>query len=124
WREEYGRKGGAEWTRRHLAAAAGAKGNPDVRWTLAAAYESVGNAEKAAAAAREALTLHPRDPEAYRQISSIFAVQGRIEDAAAALMEGRLITTDPSFNSDLVDLYRRAQSNGCALTEEPNGPAL
>ena len=71
---------------------------------LAAAYRRLGNAEEAATAASEALDLHPVNPEAYRQISSIFAAQGRIDDAAVALIEGGLITSDLSLRSDLLRL--------------------
>lgn len=74
--------------------------------------------------AGEALTFHPEDPEGYRQIASIFAAQGRIDDAAAALIEGGLITSDFSLKSDVLSLYRSAPGKSCAITEGPNGPAL
>ena len=123
-RAEYLRKGGAEWARRHSAVAVAAKGDPEARCMLAAAYWRLGKAEEAGAAASEALALHPLEPEGYRQISHIFAAQHRIADAAVALMEGVLITSDFSLRSDLLDLYRKAFSNSCALTAGPNGPAL
>jgi tetratricopeptide (TPR) repeat protein len=123
-RAEYDRKGGAEWARRHSTVAVGARGDPEARWMLAVTYLRLGQAEEASAAASDALALHPANPEAYRQISSIFAAQGRIEDAAVALMEGGLITSDLSFRSDLLDLYRSVHSNSCAITAGPNGPAL
>ena len=80
--------------------------------------------QEAAAAASEALALHPVNPEAYRQISHVFAAQDRIDDAAVALIEGVLITSDFSLRSDLLDLYRSALGNSCAITAGPNGPAL
>ena len=123
-RAEYDRKGGAEWARRHSTVAVGAKGDPNLRWTLAAAYRRLGKAEKAVAAAREALTFHPKDPAAYREIAAIFADQDRTEDAAAALMQGSLITSDPAFRADLIVLYRGAPGNSCALIAKPNGLAL
>jgi tetratricopeptide (TPR) repeat protein len=123
-RAEYDRKGGAEWARRHSAVAVGARGDPEARWMLAVTYLRLGQAEEASAAASDALALHPVNPEAYRQISSIFAAQDRIEDAAVALMEGALITSDLSFRSDLLDLYRSVHSNSCAIFAGPNGPAL
>jgi tetratricopeptide (TPR) repeat protein len=123
-RAEYDRKGGAEWARRHSAVAVAAKGDPEARWMLAAAYLRLGNAEEAGAAAREALALHPVAPEAYRQISYAFVAQDRIDDAAVALIEGLLITSDFSLRSDLLDLYRKAFSNSCAIAAGPNGPAL
>ena len=75
-RAEYDRKGGAEWARRHSAVAVAAKGDPEARWMLAAAYLRLGNAEEAAAAASEALALHPANPEAYRQICLRFRRPG------------------------------------------------
>jgi len=123
-RAEYDRREGAEWARRHSAIAVAAQGDPETRWMLAAAYLRLGNLGEASAAASEALALHPVNPEAYRQIASAFTAQGRIDDAAIALFEGLLITSDFSIRSDLLDLYRSALSNSCAITVGPNGPAL
>ena len=63
-------------------------------------------------------------PEAYRQIAYAFAAQNRIDDAAVALIEGELITSDSSLRSYLLDLYRSDFSSSCAITAGPNGPAL
>ena len=123
-RAEYDRKGGAEWARRHPAIAVGPKVDPEARWMLAAAYWRLGQAEEAAAAAGEALALHPTNPEAYRQISAAFVSRGRIDDAAIALIEGGLITSDPSLRSDLLDLYRSAWGDSCAIITGPKGPTL
>ena len=121
---EYDRKGGAEWARRHPTEAPAPHGDPEARWMLAAAYRILGNAERASAAASEALTFHPVNPEAYWQISYAFVAQHRIDDAAVALMEGVLITGDPTLKSDLLDLYRSDFANTCAFTMGPDGPAL
>ena len=123
-RAEYDRKGGAEWARRHSALAVGAKLDPEARWMLAAAYWRLGKADEAGAAAREALALHPKNGEAYRQISFAFAAQDRIDDAATALIEGELITSDRSLRTDLLDLYRSAMGDTCAITAGPNGQAI
>jgi len=123
-REQYERKGGAEWARRHPGMAGATRGDLDAPWMLAAAYWRLGQAPEATAAAKEALTFHSTEPEAYRQISSIFAGQGQIELAATALIEGGLITSDMNFKADLVDLFRRAPDQGCALILGPGGPAL
>jgi len=123
-RAEYDRKGGAEWARRYSTVAVAAKGDPEARWMLAAAYWRLGKAEEAGAAASEALALHPVNAEAYRQISYAFVAQDRIDDAAVALIEGALITSDFSLRSDLLDLYRKALSNSCAIAAGPNGPAV
>jgi tetratricopeptide (TPR) repeat protein len=120
---EYDRRGGAAWARRHSSVPA-AQGDPEALWLLAVADWRLGKAQQATAAAREALRFHPQDPEAYRQISTIFAGQDRIEDAATVLMEGALITSDLRFKSDLLDLYRHAPGNSCAITAGPDGPTL
>jgi tetratricopeptide (TPR) repeat protein len=123
-RAEYDRREGAEWARRHSAMAVAAQGDPETRWMLAAAYRRLGDLGEASAAASEALALHPVNPEAYREIAYAFATQDRINDAAVALLEGWLITSDFSLQSNLLDLYRSALSNSCAITVGPNGPAL
>jgi tetratricopeptide (TPR) repeat protein len=123
-RAEYDRKGGAEWARRHSERAVAAKGDPDPHWMLAAVYVRLGKAPEAGAAAGEALALHPANGEAYRQIAFAFAAQDRIDDAAVALMEGLLITGDLTLKSDLLELYRSAFANTCALTAGPDGPAV
>jgi tetratricopeptide (TPR) repeat protein len=123
-RAEYDRKEGAEWARRHSATAVAAQGDPETRWMLAAAYLRLGNLGEASVAASEALALHPVNPEAYREIAYAFATQDRINDAAVALLEGWLITSNFSLQSNLLDLYRSALSNSCAITVGPNGPAM
>jgi tetratricopeptide (TPR) repeat protein len=123
-RAEYDRKGGAEWARRHSALAVGAKLDPEARWMLAAAYWRLGKADEAGAVAREALALHPKNAEAYRQIAFAFATQDRIDDAATALIEGALITSNRSLRTDLLDLYRDDFSDTCAITAGPNGAAV
>jgi tetratricopeptide (TPR) repeat protein len=123
-REEYDRKGMAEWARRHSTVAAASKSDPEANWMLAGAYQRVGNAEQALSAAGRALALHPKDAVAYREISTIFATQGRIEEAATALMEGAQITSDVSLKSDLLNLYLNAPGKGCAIATGPDGPSL
>jgi tetratricopeptide (TPR) repeat protein len=123
-RAEYDRKGGAEWARRHSAVASAAKGDPESLWMLAAAYLRLGKVAEAGAAASEALALHPVSAEGYRQISFAFTAQGRIDDAAVALMEGLLIRGDPTLKSDLLVLYSNSFANTCAITEGPDGPAI
>jgi tetratricopeptide (TPR) repeat protein len=123
-RAEYDRTGGAEWARRHPGVAGAGKADPEARWLLAAAYWRLGKMEEAVAAASEALALHPASPEGYQQISYVFAAQDRMNDAAVALIEGGLITSDANLRSDLLDLYRSAYPNSCAITTGPNGPAL
>jgi len=123
-RAEYLRRGGAEWARRHPRAAAIAQSDPEAHWMLAAAYWRLEKMPEAAAAASDALALHPTDPEGYRQIAFAFASDNRFNEAAVALFEGLLITSDSSFRSTLLNLYRSAYSDSCAITAGPNGPEV
>src|SRR5207237_4732840 len=116
-RAEYDRQGGADWAHRHSAAPATAKGDPDAHWMLAVAYGRLGKVEQASTAATEALALHPLNPVAYRQIAYAFTAARRMDDAAVALFEGLLMTSDLSLRSDLLNLYRAsADSTSCAIT--------
>lgn len=118
------RRGGAEWARRHGVADSSSKGDPEVQWTLAAAYLRLGKTELAVDAARQALELHPVNPEAYRQIADALMAQHRTDDAAIALMQGVLITSDPQLVSNVLEFYHEVFPNSCALTNGPNGPQL
>jgi tetratricopeptide (TPR) repeat protein len=122
-RERYDQNGGAEWARRHSTAPASTKGDPDTYWMLSVAYQKLGKSEEAASAASEALRLHPVNPAAYRQIADVFAAVHRTDDAAMALFQGLLMTSDVRLQSDLVNLYR-ADPSSCALKSGPGGPSL
>ena len=92
---------------------------------LAVAYQKLGKTEEALTPAAKALTLHPSNPGAYRQLARIFTAAHRTNDAATALFEGLLMTSDVSLRSDLVRLYRTsADSSACALTNGPSGLSL
>jgi hypothetical protein len=92
---------------------------------LAVAYGRLGKVEQASAEAGEALAVHPVDPVAYRQIAYAFAAAHRTDDAALALFEGLLMTSDLSLRSDLLNLYRASvDSNSCAIITGPAGPAV
>jgi hypothetical protein len=92
---------------------------------LTVAYARLGKIEEASTAATEALALHPVDAVAYRQIAYAFAAAHRMDDAAVALFEGLLMTSDLSLRSDLLNLYRAsADSNSCAIVAGPSGPAV
>lgn len=123
-RAEYDRKGGAEWARRHSVAPASSKGDPDAHWLLVAAYQKLGKTAEAANAAGEAVLLHPLNAEAYQQIATAFAAVNRMDDAAFALFEGLLMTSNVSLRSDLVRLYQGSDSSSCAIIQGPAGPSL
>jgi tetratricopeptide (TPR) repeat protein len=122
-REAYDRNGGAEWARQHSTAAASTKGDPDAYWMLSEAYQKLGKSEQAATAATEALSLHPVNPGAYRQIADVFVAAHRTDDAAMALFQGLLMTSDVRLRSDLVNLYGTNPSS-CAVKPGPGGPSL
>src|SRR5262249_17335201 len=105
--------------------AASTKGDPDTYWMLSVAYQKLGKTEQAATAASEALVFHPVNPEAYRQMAYAFAAAHEMDEAAVALLQGLLMTSDVSLRSDLMNLYRTAEGlNSCALKFGPGGASL
>lgn len=97
----------------------------DVEELLSALYLRTGDTDKALQAAQAAQRLDPFKPAIYRQISDVLMSSGRADDAAVALVEGSLVTSDPLLRARLLDLYRGGlDSQGCALIPGPNGPAI
>jgi hypothetical protein len=97
----------------------------DAYTLISMAYLRSGDRSGAADAAVHARALHPASAQLYRQLSEIDAAEGKIDDAAVALVEGAFVTGDPSLRQDLVALYRRTAGPGsCALVAGPRGPAL
>jgi tetratricopeptide (TPR) repeat protein len=80
---------------------------------------------KALEAAATALALDPLNAQTYRQLSTAFLADGRADEAAAALIQGTIVTSDLSLRQDLLSLYRQGlDSKGCATRPGPNGPAF
>ena len=80
---------------------------------------------KALEAAATALELDPLNAQTYRQLSTAFLADGRAGEAAVALIEGTIVTSDLSLRQDLLSLYRQGlDSKGCATRPGPNGPAF
>jgi tetratricopeptide (TPR) repeat protein len=99
--------------------------NDDAYRLLSLAYLRLGQTQPALAQAAAARTREPMNPEVYRQLSSAFLASGQPDEAATALMEGVLLTSDQSLRLDLLDLYRKGlDSTGCAIMPGPNGPAI
>ena len=97
--------------------------DPEAAQMLSAAYLKLGKIAEAGQAAREALHLHPRNADAYRQIAYIFLEQNKPDDAAAALIEGSLIVPDPGLTKDLIELYRKGlDPQGCAMVHGQINP--
>jgi tetratricopeptide (TPR) repeat protein len=103
----------------------GVSPNDDVYRLLSAVYLQLGDGDKAFEAAIEARKYTPMNPAVYSQLSQVLAAGGQPEDAATALMEGMLLTSDMGLRQELMDFYRTATGeNACAITSGPNGPAI
>ena len=91
--------------------------------TLSGALLRVSDAKKAYDAAVHARDLNPASPDGYRGIANALRASGRDEEAITALMEGEMLTSDPSLDPEIVLIYRARGDPGCALTQGPRGPA-
>jgi tetratricopeptide (TPR) repeat protein len=97
----------------------------DLYQFLAAGYARTGDAAGALRATRKALALLPQTPDAYRQISYMFAQYKREDDAAVALIDGRIVTSDAALDNDLLDLYEsEAFARTCAIRREAGNRAI
>ncbi len=102
-----------------------ASGDPQPYLMLSVAYLRLSDADRAVDAAEQALRLHPRNPAAYQQIANVFLLKNRKEDAARALTEGMLLTSDPALTGAVLEIYKNAaDSNGCALVQRPGGAII
>jgi len=90
--------------------------------TLSGARLRVSDPKKAYDAAVRARDLNPTSSDGYRSVGNALRASGRNEEAITALMEGQMLTSDPSLSTDIVLLYRNRPDPGCAVTEGPNGP--
>ena len=69
--------------------------------------------------------MAPEEPEVYNQIADLFLKRRQGNDAAVALTEGMLITSDPGLRSNLILLYGSSKDPAnCTLIPGPNGPAI
>lgn len=103
----------------------GANANDDLYRLLAGAYFRLGNGDKAFDAAIQSRKREPMNPQVYSQLGHILFAVHQPADAAAALMEGMLVTSDMGLRREVMDLYRAGlDREGCAIIQGPNGPAL
>ncbi len=103
----------------------GASPNDDIYRLLATAYFNNGDGDKAFDAAIQSRKHDPLNPAVYSELGHILFAVGQPADAAAALMEGMLVTSDAGLRKQLVDLYGTAfNPGGCAITSGPYGPAI
>jgi hypothetical protein len=99
--------------------------NDDIYRLLSEGYLRLGNGDKAFNAAIEFRKRVPLSPAVYTQLARILKASGQSEDAATALMEGMLATSDMGLRQELIAFYRSGGSEaGCAIVAGPNGPAI
>jgi len=113
-----------EWARANGSAAAATDNNPDAHRLLSVLYLRTGDFQKALDAGIEARTINPLIPEIHRQVAYVLMSLRRPEDAAIALAEGILVTSDPILKQELVGLYQKVDPNSCAITQGTNGSEL
>jgi hypothetical protein len=107
------------------AVVAPAGSQADAYLLLSTAYLSAGETAKAQDAASHARGIDPLSPQLYRAMADTAASDGKMDDAAVALIEGSFVTSDKTLRQDLVELYRRAMDpRSCVLIAGPNGPAI
>jgi protein O-mannosyl-transferase len=99
--------------------------NEDIYRLLSDAYLRLGDGDKAFAFAIDYRKRAPLKPAAYSQLATVLAASGQPEDAATALMEGMLVTSDMDLRRQLIAFYRSGlPAAACALVAGPNGPAI
>jgi tetratricopeptide (TPR) repeat protein len=80
---------------------------------------------RALEAAAAALELDPLNAHNYHQLATAYLASGRADEAAVALVQGTLATSDLRLRQDLLSLYQQGlDSKGCATVPGPNGPAI
>ena len=92
---------------------------------LSEVYLRLGDPDNALTAGALSSRLDPLNPEVYRQMAAVFLAERRADDAAAKLMAGLLITSDPGLREELLNVYRSGLDvEGCAIVPGPRGPAI
>jgi hypothetical protein len=88
--------------------------------TLSGVWLRISDTNRAYDAAIRARDLNPASSDGYRSVANALRAQGRTEEAITELMEGEMLTTDPSLSLDIVQIYRTRPDPGCAIAERPN----
>ena len=115
----------AAYDRRHAITTPIPAAAADAFRTLASAYLSMSQPERALAAAVQAQTINPADVAVYGELADAYLAQNLGEDAAIALAQGMFATGDSSLRADLLKLYQSGvDTKGCAVVSGPRGPAL
>jgi hypothetical protein len=88
-------------------------------------HRRLGEGVQALQAAVEGRRIAPENTEIHRQVAAILLEQGRPDDAAVALMEGVMLTTDAGLRNELLRLYQSGlDGSGCATMAVPGNTAL
>ena len=88
-------------------------------------HRRLGEGGRALEAAMEGRRTEPENTEIHHQIAAILLDQGRVDEAAVALMEGVLLTTDTGLRNELLRLYQAGLDRlGCATMPMPGNTAL
>jgi len=99
------------------------EGDPQPYLMLSSAHTRLGEFDKAADAAREALRMHPRTAAGYLQAANVFMRKNLRDDAETALSEGVLLTPDPALAQALASLYQNARGGDtCRLAGSAINP--
>jgi tetratricopeptide (TPR) repeat protein len=97
----------------------------DLEGWISDAHLKLNDPPQALEAAASALEMDPLNAQRYWQLSTAYLANDRADEAAVALVEGTLATSDPRLRQDLLSLYRQGlDSKGCATVPGPNGPAI
>lgn len=82
---------------------------------ISEAHRRLGEREAALDSAMEGRRMDPGNTELHHQIAAILLDQKRTDEAAAALMEGVIVTTDNGLRDELLRLYQAGlDTMGCA----------
>jgi tetratricopeptide (TPR) repeat protein len=98
----------------------------DLDRTISAGWLRLMSPDKAREAALAAVRIEPFNADSYGQLAAALSAEGRADDAAVALMEGVLLTSDLNLRQGVLALYAQGlDTDGCATIPGRGGvPAL
>src|ERR1035437_3948816 len=97
----------------------------DLALRISEVKRRLGDGGQALEAGVEGRRMEPGNTEIHHQIAAILLDQGRADEAAAALMEGVLVTTDSGLRNELLRLYQGGLDRlGCATMPVQGNTAL
>ena len=97
----------------------------DLMLRISEMHRRLGDGGRALEAAIEGRRMDPGNTELHHRIAAILLEQGRADEAAAALMEGVVLTTDTGLRNELLRLYQGGLDRlGCATMAVQGNTAL